>query len=167
MPASAFDAMDFWSKVGVGIITGAIAALVTAKVTLRRFYHEKWWERKHQAYNELVNNLFELQLFYKQAVRVSVRARKRNGHAEEEKLDWDKSADLYSAIQRQLALSPISLSNKTETLVNDFFKNSHAKSLEYFEEGMPEEIVYEEKVSMLKEVIREITHDAKKELKFR
>ncbi|MGR4047925.1 hypothetical protein [Kosakonia cowanii] len=165
MPGAAFDAIDFWSKVGVGIITGAVAALLTAKITLKRFYHEKWWERKHQAYNDLVNNLFELQVFFRNA---SNRARKeRMGKSFSEDLDWERSVNLHIAIQRQLALAPISLSKKTNDLVHDFFEQSHSQDWSMHNENMPSEVVYDEKVKLLKNVIHEITHDAKKELKFR
>lgn len=165
MPGSAFDAVDFWSKVGVGIITGAVAALLTAKITLKRFYHDKWWERKHQAYNELVNNLFELQVFFREAKNRS--RKERMGRVGLEELDWERSVNLHIAIQRQLALAPISLSKKTNDLVHDFFEESHSQDWSMHMEGMPAEVVYDEKVKLLKNVIHEITHDAKKELKFR
>lgn len=165
MPGSAFDAVDFWSKVGVGIITGAVAALLTARITLKRFYHDKWWERKHQAYNELVNNLFELQVFFRDAKN---RARKeRMGKTEHEDLDWERSVNLHIAIQRQLALAPISLSKKTNDLVNYYFEQSHSQDSSMYKENMPAEVVFDEKVTLLKNLIHEITHDARKELKFR
>jgi len=62
MTSNTFDYIDFFSKVGVGSITGIIAAYFTTRITLSRFYNEKWWERKNQAYTELVNNLFKMQL---------------------------------------------------------------------------------------------------------
>lgn len=165
MPGTAFDAVDFWSKVGVGIITGAVAAFLTAIITLKRFYHDKWWERKHQAYNDLVNNLFELQLFFRDARNRS--RQERMGRSFSEDLDWERSVNLHIAIQRQLALAPISLSKKTNDLVHDFFEKSHSQDWSMYNENMPSEVVYDEKVKLLKNVIHEITHDAKKELKFR
>ncbi|EOZ1383282.1 TPA: hypothetical protein O8U61_001694 [Enterobacter bugandensis] len=165
MLGSAFDAVDFWSKVGVGIITGAVAALLTAKITLNRFYHDKWWERKHQAYNDLVNNLFELQVFYREAKKWS--RKDRMGAIGLEDPDWERSVNLRIAIQRQLALAPISLSKKTNGLLHDFFEKSNSQDWSMHMESMPAEVVYDEKVKLLKNVIHEITHDAKKELKFR
>lgn len=45
MSASTFDIVDFFLKAGVGVITGTVAAIVTAKFALNRFYREKWWEK--------------------------------------------------------------------------------------------------------------------------
>lgn len=167
MPAGTFDVMDFISKAGVGVITGVIAAIVTANVALRRFYHEKWWEKKSQSYNELVGNLFELQIFFRGVRRRYRKERMGRIFTDDEAIDWDKSEALYIAIQRQLALAPISLSSKTDSLVKQFFEQSQSKTWEMHNEGMPEEVIYEEKIKLLQRVINEIAHDAKEELKFR
>ncbi|HAV1807143.1 hypothetical protein [Enterobacter sp. V87_3] len=167
MPAVSFDVMDFLSKAGVGIITGVIAAIVTANVALRRFYHEKWWEKKSQSYNELVGNLFELQVFFEDVRRHYRRERQGKVTMFDEDIPWDKGESLRIAIQRQLALAPISLSAKTNDLVKHFFEQSSTKLREMFKEGMPQEEIYDERIKLLQQVINEIAHDAKKELKFR
>lgn len=167
MSAGTFDVMDFLSKAGVGILTGVIAAIVTANVALRRFYHEKWWEKKSQSYNELVGNLFELQVFFQSVRRHYRRVQQGKETIFDETIDWDKGESLNIAIQRQLALAPISLSTKTDGLIKHFFEQSSTKFREMFKEGMPQEEIYDERIKLLQQVINEIAHDAKKELKFR
>lgn len=85
----------------------------------------------------------------------------------DEDIPWDKGESLRIAIQRQLALAPISLSAKTNDLVKHFFEQSSTKLREMFKEGIPQEEIYDERIKLLQQVINEIAHDAKKELKFR
>lgn len=167
MSTGAFDLVDILSKAGVGIITGVIAAIVTAKAALNRFYHEKSWEKKNQAYNDLVGNLFELKMFYRDLKKRSFLERKGKVYADGDEIDWGLCENLQRAIQRQLALAPISLSKTTDDLVKQFFEDDQSQDWALYVEGMPSEVVYDEKVKLLQKVIDEITVDAKQELKFR
>ncbi|WP_318357679.1 hypothetical protein [Enterobacter sp.] len=167
MSTGTFDLADFLSKAGVGIITGFIAAVVTAKVALNRFYREKSWEKKSQAYNDLVGNLFELQIFYRDVKKRNFLERKGKVYAEGDEINWELGENLQISIKRQLALAPISLSKTTYALVEQFFEDSQSQDWALYIEGMPSEVVHDEKVKLLQKLINEITADAKHELKFR
>lgn len=43
-----------------GIVAAIIASCLTAKLALRGFYSEKWWERKEKAYSEIIEALYDL-----------------------------------------------------------------------------------------------------------
>lgn len=51
-------------QLGISVVTGLVVAIVTAIVTvqlsLRRFYSEKWWERKSDAYANIMEALYEM-----------------------------------------------------------------------------------------------------------
>jgi len=161
---------DLASKVAVGIITGSIAAFITAKVTLKRFYHEKWWEKKHIAYNELLDNLFELRDFFKAASRQLNNDRLRRIKYDDEKsgsLDWSRYSELYSILHRKAALSPISLSAQSKIQLDNFFEATSTKNQQVYEEGWPREIAYDELATELDEIIIAIVRDANKELHFK
>ena len=47
-------------KILPGIITAIIASYLAAKWSMRKFYSEKWWERKEKAYTEIIDALYDL-----------------------------------------------------------------------------------------------------------
>lgn len=54
---------EFLLKTLPGIITtilGFLGLYLTAKWSLRKFYSEKWWERKESAYVEIIDALYDL-----------------------------------------------------------------------------------------------------------
>lgn len=44
-------------QIGVGILVGAASALLTARVALRKYRSEKWWQRKADAYAQILQAL--------------------------------------------------------------------------------------------------------------
>jgi len=43
-----------------GVASGLIAAFFAARWSVKKFYKEKWWERKEQAYVEIINSLYDV-----------------------------------------------------------------------------------------------------------
>lgn len=54
---------SFFLPLIVPILTGVAAAWFTARFALNRFYHEKWWEKKHTAYSQLIDDLIEIEKY--------------------------------------------------------------------------------------------------------
>src|SRR5437867_3019008 len=56
--------MSEWLKLlsqGVfGLLIAVVAAYLSARWAVRRAYLEKWWERKEQAYADIINSLYDL-----------------------------------------------------------------------------------------------------------
>ena len=51
---------EFFLKILPGIITAVLASSLAAKWSLRKFYSEKWWQRKENAYVEIIDALYDL-----------------------------------------------------------------------------------------------------------
>ena len=47
-------------KVLPSIMTAIIASYLTAQWSLKKFYNEKRWERREQAYREIINSLYDV-----------------------------------------------------------------------------------------------------------
>lgn len=51
------------------ILAGSIVAIfssyLTSIWTMRKFYNEKWWERKEKAYTEIINALYDMVQYHK------------------------------------------------------------------------------------------------------
>jgi hypothetical protein len=56
--------MDPWLQFGLNILSGLFIAVVTSVVSvslsLRRFYSQRWWERKAEAYSEIMDSLYHM-----------------------------------------------------------------------------------------------------------
>ncbi len=54
------DIINIIEKLFPSVLTAVIAAYLTARWSLRRYYSEKWWDRKEKAYSELIEAFYEL-----------------------------------------------------------------------------------------------------------
>jgi len=46
-----------------GLVIAVVASVVTVKLSIRRFYAEKWWEKKHEIYGKLFEALHHLKKY--------------------------------------------------------------------------------------------------------
>ena len=46
-----------------GLIIAVVASIVTVRLSLRRFYSEKWWERKADTYSSIVEALYNMKAY--------------------------------------------------------------------------------------------------------
>ena len=56
--------LDIIKSLLIGAGVSGITAWITVKLTLRRFYTEKWWERKAQAYSETIGSLAKMRVCF-------------------------------------------------------------------------------------------------------
>lgn len=166
------DVAQIFLNSAVGIITGGIAAAITARFTINRFYKEKWWERKHHAYNALIESLIETKYIYERASCYLQRAHEKGMNVkcttspDDYSFDWENIHELGIQIQRIYILAPISLSKNAKQLLGEYFKAF--KDIEYaiHEEGYPDFIGYSELAEKIQSIIDSIVNDARKELNF-
>ncbi|HBW7590712.1 TPA: hypothetical protein ACF92G_000251 [Klebsiella pneumoniae] len=161
---------SFFLSLIVPIITGAVAAGFTAYFALNRFYREKWWEKKHASYNQLIDTLFEIKAIYSYAFDLGhqhYHADMRGNVPPDGVVDWDKYHRLNAQLHRFYVLSPISLSNNTRDLLSKFFAKSVDSDYKIHEEGFPDFIAYNEMSEAAQELIDAIVLDAESELKFK
>jgi hypothetical protein len=52
--------MEFLIKIVPGIITAILGSYLAARWSLKKFYSEKWWERKEHAYAEIIDALYDV-----------------------------------------------------------------------------------------------------------
>ena len=161
---------SFFLTLIVPIFTGVAAAGFTAYFALNRFYHEKWWEKKHAAYNQLIDNLFEIKAIYNDAYDFGHRCYKANLRDEvepEDTVNWGRFHEIMSQLHRFYVLAPISLSTSTRQLLSDFFKQDAASDYSVYEEGVQDFLAYGEMGRVTQKLIDSIVQDAEVELKFK
>jgi hypothetical protein len=161
---------SFFLSLVVPVSTGAIAAGITAYFALNRFYYEKWWEKKHGAYNQLLDDLFEIKSIYTYAARYYERcykAEQQNLALPKGNVDWTRFYELQAQLRRFYVLAPISLSRSTRELLSQFFKVDEDTDYSVRNENYPDFIAYSEMSTAAQKLIDAIVKDAEKELKFK
>lgn len=170
MSVTPSDVGSYLLSLVVPICTGAIAAGVTAYFALNRFYYEKWWEKKHSSYNQLLDNLFEIKALYSSAASFYEQCYESNISPEEApngKVDWKRYFELHAQLRRSYALAPISLSKQTRELLAKFFKEDEETEHSVYNEGYPDFIAYQEMSEAAQKLIDAVVKDAEVELKFK
>ena len=51
---------DWITNLGTGLAVAIVTSVVTVRLSLRKFHAERWWERKAEAYNDVLNALSDL-----------------------------------------------------------------------------------------------------------
>jgi hypothetical protein len=54
------DWIDMATKISIGVVTGLFVAYGTAKYALNRFYTEKWWEKRLNAFLEVTEHAYKI-----------------------------------------------------------------------------------------------------------
>lgn len=52
--------MDFLVNTAPGIMTALLGSYLAARWSMKKFYSEKWWDRKEQAYAEIIDALYDV-----------------------------------------------------------------------------------------------------------
>lgn len=170
------DVGQFFLNSLTGLITGGvaagIAAAITAKFAINRFYREKWWERKYQAYNLLVESLIEIKYIYDNASHHFQKVHEKEKNVEctispnDYSFDWGDMHELGVQIRRLYILAPISLSKNAKQLLDEYFKASENTGYSIYMEGYPDFVAYGELAEEIQSIINSIVNDARKELNF-
>ncbi|MCT6515859.1 hypothetical protein GY03_00950 [Proteus vulgaris] len=166
------DFLIFFYNSIVGLFLGCVASIITAQIALKKFYKEKWWERKYQAYNNLIDSLIEVKYIYgKASEHFQNIHEKENGinyiENHDYSFDWDNISELGIIIRRLYIIAPISLSENVKKLLDDYFKLTENTGYIIYVENYPNFLAYSELEKDIQLIIDFIIEDARKELKFK
>ena len=159
---------SFFLTLIVPIVTGVAAAWFTARFALNRFYHEKWWEKKHTSYSQLIDDLIEIKKIYSQAYgffEITYNLGKGQKRPKDY-VEWSQLNRLYVNIRRHYALAQISLSKNSEGLLRNFFEQQDLLENNLIMGTMPEFEAYHQMIGETERLIKSIVIDAGRELKF-
>ncbi|TKJ38316.1 MAG: hypothetical protein CEE38_06040 [Planctomycetes bacterium B3_Pla] len=103
----------------VGFITTVCAAFLSARWAVRRAYQERWWDRKEQAYREIIDALHDL-------LRYSSFEADRELSREQGREQWDHPkrkefgalyAEAYWKVQRMTDIGPFVISENAAQIL--------------------------------------------------
>jgi len=103
-----------------GLVIALVTSIITVKLSLRRFYEEKWWEKKYQVYGQLFEALHHLK---KYALEHLDAVEMNQAILEEKKKELEKNWKRFSQEFEQLNdLASFQLSTKAVAILDDYEK---------------------------------------------
>jgi hypothetical protein len=86
--------LDLSLKIAVGAATAFIASYITVRLSLKRFYSQKWWEKKADAYSAIIESLHHMKRYFGEELDAIYESRELSeDHETELKRKAEKSHD--------------------------------------------------------------------------
>ena len=117
-------------QIFVAAITAIIASFFTSRFALRRFYSEKWWEKKQEAYSNMLEVLHKLKNYAEQHFD-----RERTGHEPTDDAKKKLEADwrgFHAEYLKLRDLASFHLSNRAVDILDRYEKQKEAAKSDFF-----------------------------------
>jgi len=141
------------------LIVAVVTAIVTVRLSLRKFYTERWWERKADAYSRIVEALHKHKNYLEQKIKIEISYPKDD---RDKGKDLEKQwADANAELQRAVDLGAFVVCEGTEEIIRKFLKRPIGDP-----NDDPLIDILETDLSYAKECLSDVKAAAKKELRF-
>lgn len=101
------------------ILVAVITALVTVKLSLRKFYTERWWEKKAEAYTKIIEALHRYKKYDEKKLAIEMEY-PRNDNDELEKELSKQWAESNAEIEKAADLGAFIVSKEVESILTNF-----------------------------------------------
>lgn len=154
----------------IGVITGVIAAYLASNVALHKYYKEKWWEKKLEAFTHLINELHKInnnsEYHYKKEVY------DRGGLSYFHTLDENGEKALQTQFEQGMDelkktsyTASLYLSDKCSDEIKKYLLSIDALIERFHSDEIDSFDAYQEDYNLSGELMTSIITEAKKELK--
>ena len=96
------------------LIVAVVTALLTVRLSLRKFYTERWWERKADAYSRIVEALHKYKKYDQQKLKIEMSYPRDD--SDKKKILEKQWADANAELQRAVDLGAFVISEQTEEI---------------------------------------------------
>lgn len=147
---------------GFSVLSGATGALATTYIALRKFYKEKWWEKRAIAFDELIQSIYVVKQSYQRALDECYE------FAEDDLMnseDWKKVHDIHDRIEKLSQIGPLTLTVKASELLDGYNKKRKKTYNQINPEELDAQTAYSIMVSDTDKLINDLIAHAKSELK--
>jgi len=143
-----------------GVLLSVLTAIVTVRLSLRRFYAEKWWERKDEAYCRIFEALYWLMNYYNVKYQEDIEKRRVSGDRSKQLEKQFLSADME--IEKAVAVGSFVLCDEAIACLKRFRDRPRLSFDDYeiFE-------MAERDMKYLDECLSELKKIAKRDLKLK
>ncbi len=163
--------IDILSKFIVPLLVAALAAYFSTKFALNKFYKEKWWEKRLEAFTEIINIAYRIKMSndyflsceYAQMEPGDSRF-KAHPKEIEEKLRAEYWLDLQE-LERIAQLADFTLTSKVKSILDVYVRDRRKIENDYYEDAIESLEVSELDFKLSKKLLSDLVLEAKNELK--
>jgi len=142
------------------LVVAIVVSILTVRLSLRKFYTEKWWERKADAYSRIVEALLMHKNYAEQKLKIEMsRAEEDSANKKNLEKQW---SDANAELERSVDLGAFVISEETEKIIRKFL-NRTSIDPDYWDGPFFE--IIEADISSTKKCLSEVKKSAKKDLK--
>lgn len=159
------------TSVIIPLITGCAAAFFTANFALRRFYTEKWWEKRVEAFLKLADALYKMhknnEYHYDKAIEARGAYPDLFSHLNEE--EEGKLQEKYQEGYQELKIfsytASLLLNEKCATEISAYLNKNESLVAEFINDEITSFEAYEQDYLLTKSLMESILLEARIELK--
>ncbi|MGG7787198.1 hypothetical protein PGN52_10385 [Klebsiella aerogenes] len=163
--------IDILSKFIVPLLVAALAAYFSTKFALNKFYKEKWWEKRLEAFTEIINIAYRIKMSNDyflscEYAQMEPGDSKFKAHPKEieEKLRAEYWLDLQE-LERIAQLADFTLTSKVKSILDVYVSDRRKIENDYYEDAIESLEVSEQDFKLSKKLLSDLVLEAKNELK--
>lgn len=133
-------ALELGKLIIPGILIAVVTSFLTVRLAIRQFYAQKWWERKQEAYSEIMEALFRFQRYHRRWMYIEGKSMPvSNEHAVNLGQEYD---DAVGKLEKAAAIGAYIISDEAAALIDTVLReenrllqemvNERISSMEYF-----------------------------------
>lgn len=165
--------MNYFFQLLIGLASGAFVAWVATFFALRRFYSEKWWEKRATAFIELTDSIYQLKIL--QEYYSELREFNREGPEEFPnfiKLNENQLQEMQAAAAKARNLiikfsqvGPLLITEKASRLLREYLREEVKVDYDVHFKGWDIEEAEEHLLTMAQKLFEDVLEESRKELK--
>lgn len=170
---SSLDLMDILSKIVVPLLAASFAAFFSARFALNKFYKEKWWEKRLDAFTEIINLAYRLKMANDYFLNCEYAKRgideedfKPHPKGIEDQLSSEYWIDQQN-LERMAQLADFTLTANTRTILEDYVAARKKIVQDWNDDAIDSLEGSERDYALSKELLENLVAEAKKELKIK
>lgn len=120
--------MEIFLKILSGVAIAGLSSWFTVHLSLKRFRTEKWWEKKSEAYSNLLGTIHDAKAFAEENLEAMQRSRELSEEEDRELRSKSKKAE--SEIYRAMDVGAFYLSQQAIDCLKQYKKESSEASVD-------------------------------------
>lgn len=164
--------MNYFYQLLIGLLSGSFAAWLTTHLALRRFYNEKWWEKRASAFIEITDAIYQIKIEYEYYCDRREFYREPNAFPSFEKLDEERLAQMKGASSKAMGIvtkysqvGPLLITKEVSKLLNDYLAELRKITNDVFFRDWDDEEAENYQLEITSKLLKDLVEVSRKELK--
>ncbi|AER32340.1 hypothetical protein [Pantoea ananatis] len=164
--------MNYIYQLLIGLLSGSFAAWLTTFLALRRFYNEKWWEKRASAFIEITDAVYKIKTEYEYYCDRTEFRRAPDEFPNFILLDETRMAEMQSesskamsVINKYSQVGPLLITQQVSNLLSNYLKAERKINNEVYFEGLDADEAEANLLEITSKLLLDLVLASKKELK--